>query len=146
MKKYTYSELDAWINSLIDCVDTSGKAGIAIAHNYRVMKDSVIEFADKKKEAIIKYGEKTETGFSVTDPEKLEKFNKKMEEYGKMQVAVDIMKLTEEDLLDSGLTARQIIGLEFMLEPLPKRTKDGKGVKTDKPTDKDPIDNDRFGL
>ena len=139
--KYTNIQLDTYMNVLSQCLDANGVVGFAIAHNFRKIKDQIKEYIDKKNEIIRKYGETRPNGdIAISDPEKLDLANNELEQYAKLEVSCDIMKVEEEAFRDCGLSARHILALDFMTKPTVKT----EGMPVDP---NDPIgDDDRFGI
>lgn len=135
MEKFNFYTLDLWLGSLTDALNSTGKVAFAVAHNYRVIKEALTEYTTKKDEIIRKYGEENEGVFTITDEEKLEEANKELSEFAEMKVAVDILKIHEAAFEDAGLTALQMLNLEWMIETTPKKTT--KEARSDK---------DRFGF
>lgn len=139
MEKYSFYTLDVWMETLKPMLETTGLIGFAVAHNYRVVNDALNEYAEKKNDIIKKYGEEKDGMITIVDDEKLAEAEKELSDFAAMEVAVDVMKVPESALADSGLTARQMIEIDWMVEH-PKKEED-KAEDTAEKSDKD-----RFGF
>lgn len=132
MEKYALYELDAWLASLTDALESKGKVGFAVAHNFRVINEALTEYTTKKNEIITKYGEEKDGLITIVDDEKLQAADKELREFATMEVAVDILKVPESAFEASGMTARQIINLIWMIETPKEDNAVNSGNKSDK--------------
>lgn len=137
MEKFTFYTLDTFLTALTDALDADGKVAFVVAHNYRIIKEKITEYTDKKAEIIRKYGEEVNGSITITDDEKLAEANKELHEFAEMEVSVDILKIPESAFETCNLNARQIINLGWMIE----KPEEKKPVTKPKGNDKD-----RFGF
>lgn len=120
MQKFKNADLEIYRQVLDDCLEATGVVGFAVAHNYRVITNTIQDYLDRKQSIIMEYGEDIGNGlYSVTDPEKIEIATAEIAKYGNLMVECDIMTVTEEDFKDCNLTAKNIYNLQlFMMEDL----------------------------
>jgi len=138
--KYKNIELYKYMNYINEALPTAtGLVGYALAHNYRVLKDTVDEFTQKRSDIITEYGEKDENGnYSVTDPDNIKKATDEINRYGDLTVEADLMKLNETDFLNCGLTALHIVRLQEFMMNVPEGEKKSVMMKDE--------DSDKFGI
>lgn len=137
MEKFSFYTLDSFLTSLTNALDADGKVAFAVAHNYRIIKDKITEYTDKKSEIIHKYGKEVDGVITITDDEKLAEANKELTEFAEMEVSVDILKIPEIAFENCNLNARQIVELSWMIE----KSEEKKPVTKPKGSDKE-----RFGF
>lgn len=143
MDKYTYFNLSQYKTSLDSIVDkVSGKTAFVVARNLRLINDEVEEYRKKTEEIVRKYGEEQDDGMiRIVDPEKVKKADEEYVGISNLEISVDILKIEENDLMNTNLTAREMMAIDWMVnhpEPAPK-----PGAKANESL---PGDADRFGI
>lgn len=112
--KYSQAELLAL--SLNELLDIKGSAGLKIARNLRMINDELREYYEFKQELFKKYGEEKDGQLTikVNSPD----YYSFVEELNKIdhEVSFDFRKITEEELIESGMTARQMAVIWEMVE------------------------------
>lgn len=112
------SKADTLLNILSTMLQTKGIVGFKIARNYRMIEEELKEYNDKKMELFKKYG-REENGQLIIDKdsENYPLFLEEMKPYNDQEVEFNFRMISEEELIDSGLTAEQMIILsEYMVE------------------------------
>ena len=119
IKEYTNKELSLYMKSAFNCLPfATGITAFVLNHNYKEIYDKVSPYMDIRNELIQKYGELQEDGsYNIEDPEKLEEANEKLASYAELKLTVDIVKLPEDRMSDSNLTAGQLMSLSWMIVP-----------------------------
>ena len=112
--KYTQAEnLAIALNTLLD---VKGSAGLKIARNLRMINDELKEFYEFKQELFKKYGEEKDGQLIIQkDSPSYPKFIAELEKIDQ-EVDFNFRKITEDELIESGLTARQMSILWEMVE------------------------------
>lgn len=98
---------------------TKGILGYAIARNYRVFKENLIEYENCSNEIVKKYGKNDGKGNFVIDKksDNFEKALKELDEYNSIDVEVDVMQVDVETLTNSDLTSDVMFVLDsFMIK------------------------------
>lgn len=116
--KLTNIEMSNYLNSLQQISNkVKGKLGYAVARNIRKISDELIEFENIRLEHIRKYGTDNENGECVIkkDTEEYHKFITDMQEFANISHDVDIFMINAEFVMDSDLTAEEMIKIEFMI-------------------------------
>ncbi len=115
-KTFSNFEGDRYLQCLTDCGDSTGKLGYAIAKNKRKISAELTEYTDKKNEAIKTHGKDLGDGrIGVTSADELIAVNNDLKDIGQEEITVDILTVDEKELEDSGLTAKQMEGLFWMI-------------------------------
>ena len=105
----TYAEAEVLGMSLATLLDTKGVLGFKIARNMRMIQDEIKEYIQFKEGLFRKYGEEKD-GQLIVDKNSpnYEEFAKELEKLEKQEVNFDFRKITEEELIESGLSAKQM--------------------------------------
>ena len=112
------SQADTLLNILSTMLQTKGIVGFKIARNYRMIEEELKEYNDKKRELFQKYGTEKE-GQLIIDKgsENYPLFLEEIKPYNDQEVEFNFRMISEEELIDSGLTAEQMIILsDYMVE------------------------------
>lgn len=96
--------------SLQTMLETKGVVGYKIARNLRMINDELKDYYQFKQTLFEKYGELAEDGNLIIkkDSENYQDFLKEYEPVMNQEVEFDFRKVTEEELIESGLNAGQI--------------------------------------
>ena len=116
--KLTNIEMSNHLNSLNQISSkVKGKLGYAVARNIRKISDELIEFENIRLEHIRKYGTVNENGECVIkkDTEEYHKFITDMQEFANISHDVDIFMINADIVMESDLTAEEMIKIEFMI-------------------------------
>lgn len=90
-------------------LDTKGITGFKIARNLRMIQDELREYIQFKEGLFRKYGEEKDGQIIVDkDSPNIGEFLKEMDKLNQQEVHFDFRKITEDELAESGLTARQM--------------------------------------
>jgi len=103
-----YSQAEQLGIAMVSLLDTKGSCGLKIARNLRMIQDELKEYYQRKEELFKKYGEEKD-GQLIVDKSSpyFEEFTKELNELD-LDVEFNFRKITENELVDSGLTARQM--------------------------------------
>ena len=99
-------------------LDVKGITGFKIARNLRMIQDELREYIQFKEGLFRKYGEEKDGQLIVDkDSPNISEFLKELDKLNQQEVQFDFRKITEDELAESGLTARQM-GLiwEYMVD------------------------------
>ena len=116
--KFTNIEMTNHLNSLNQISSkVKGKLGYAVARNIRKISNELIEFENIRLEHIRKYGTVNENGECVIkkDTEEYYKFITDMQEFANISHDVDIYSVDAEIVMESDLTAEEMVTIEFMI-------------------------------
>lgn len=103
-------EADAIATMLGSMLQTKGIVGFKIARNYRMIQEELKEYTDKKRELFEKYGTEHEGNLIIDKgSENYPLFLEEMKPYNDQEVEFNFRLISEEELIDSGLTAEQMI-------------------------------------
>lgn len=113
MKTSQAEQLLINLDSLTEC---KGSIGFKIAYNIRKLSDELREYVQFKQELFKKYGEEKDGQLIVekTSPH-FEEFTKQLNELD-LDVEFPFRKITEQELIDSGLSAKQMAMIWEMVE------------------------------
>lgn len=119
LKEYTNDTLLQYLQTMVPVIHRArGVTAFVLNHNYKEIYDKVSPYMDIRNELIQKYGELQEDGsYNIEDPEKLEEANETLASYAELKLTVDIVKLPEDRMSDSNLTAGQLMSLSWMIVP-----------------------------
>ena len=93
------------LDSLTEC---KGSIGFKIAYNIRKLSDELREYVQFKQELFKKYGEEVEGNLVINkESENFPLFVKELNELDQ-EIEIPLMKFSEKDLIDSGLSAKQM--------------------------------------
>ena len=93
------------LDSLTEC---KGSIGFKIAYNIRKLSDEWREYVQFKQELFKKYGEEVEGNLVINkESENFPLFIKELNELDQ-EIEIPLMRFTEKDLVDSGLSAKQM--------------------------------------
>ena len=93
------------LDSLTEC---KGSIGFKIAYNIRKLSDELKEYVQFKQELFKKYGEEVEGNLVINkESENFPLFVKELNELDQ-EIEIPLMKFSEKDLIDSGLSAKQM--------------------------------------
>ena len=101
------SQAENLSSSLSLLAEIKGSAGLKIARNKRMIDDELKEYYERKQELFKKYG--TQEGEFLKIPKENEKaFMGEMLPLSEMEVDFNFRKLTEAELIESGMTSAQM--------------------------------------
>lgn len=105
----TYQQADILLQTLSTMLDIKGIAGFKIARNIRMIQEELKEYIQYKTELFKEYGEEKD-GQLIVDKSSpsFSEFYKKLEELENQKVDFDFRMITEDEAIESGLTAGQI--------------------------------------
>lgn len=88
---------------------TKGVTGYAIAKNMRLLNTELTEYRDCKQKLFKEYGEEKDGKIYVdkSSPD-FPKFAKELDKFNNLDVEVELMKVKEEDIVESELTGEQM--------------------------------------
>ena len=93
------------LDSLQEC---KGSIGFKIAYNIRKLSDELKEYVQFKQELFKKYGEENEGQLTINrESPNFSSFIKELNELD-TEIEIPLMRFTEKDLVDSGLSAKQM--------------------------------------
>ena len=93
------------LDSLTEC---KGSIGFKIAYNIRKLSDELREYIQFKQELFKKYGEEVEGNLVINkESGNFPLFIKELNELDQ-EIEIPLMKFSEKDLIDSGLSAKQM--------------------------------------
>ena len=105
MKTSQAEQLLINLDSLTEC---KGSIGFKIAYNIRKLSDELKEYVQFKQELFKKYGEEVEGNLVINkESENFPLFIKELNELD-TEIEIPLMKFNEKDLVESGLTAKQM--------------------------------------
>lgn len=103
------SQAEALALSLSTMLDTKGSVGLKIARNLRMINDELKEYYQFKQELFEKYGEEIDGHLAISkDSPNIGKFLEELKPLDDQEVNFNFRMITEDELIDSGLSARQI--------------------------------------
>ena len=117
--KLTNSVMDEYLCSLKNISEkVSGKFAYAVARNMRKLSGELTEYVTIKNKTIQKYGETDETGNSriMVGTEAFDKYVSEMNEYANIEHEVELMMVSQDDLLSSKLNANEMLSVDFMIQ------------------------------
>ena len=93
------------LDSLTEC---KGSIGFKIAYNIRKLSDELREYVQFKAELFKKYGEENDGQLMINrESPNFSSFIKELNDLD-TEIEIPLMKFTEKDLVDSGLSAKQM--------------------------------------
>lgn len=93
------------LDSLTEC---NGSIGFKIAYNIRKLSDELKEYVQFKQELFKKYGEENDGQLMINkESPNFSSFIKELNELDQ-EIEIPLMKFSEKDLIDSGLSAKQM--------------------------------------
>ena len=103
-----YSQAEQLGIAMVSLLDTKGSCGLKIARNLRMIQDELKEYYQRKEELFKKYGDikKLNDDKKICSPN-FEEFMKQLNELD-LDVEFPFRKITEQELIDSGLSAKQM--------------------------------------
>jgi len=105
MKTSQAEQLLINLDSLTEC---KGSIGFKIAYNIRKLSDELKEYVQFKQELFKKYGEEVEGNLVINkESENFPLFVKELNELDQ-DIEIPLMKFNEKDLVESGLTAKEM--------------------------------------
>lgn len=114
----TNLEAENLLFALNTMLDVKGICAFKIVRNKRMLEDELKDYFDFKEKIFRKYGEEVDGQLRVDkDSPKFAEFSAEFEELQKQNVDFNFRKITENELIDSGLTAKQMSMIwEWMVE------------------------------
>ena len=105
MKTSQAEQLLINLDSLTEC---KGSIGFKIAYNIRKLSDELKEYVMFKQELFKKYGEENDGQLVINrESPNFSSFVKELNELD-TEIEIPLMRFTEKDLVDSGLSAKQM--------------------------------------
>ena len=93
------------LNMLTEC---KGSIGFKIAYNIRKLSDELREYVQFKQELFKKYGEENDGQLMINrESPNFSSFMKELNDLD-TEIEIPLLKFTEKDLVDSGLSAKQM--------------------------------------
>lgn len=115
-EKMKYSQAENLAIALNLLLDVKGSCGLKIARNLRMINDELREYYQFKAELFKKYGEEKDGQLIINkDDPNFPLFMKELNELDQ-DVDFNFRKITEEELIESGLTAKQMSIIWEMVE------------------------------
>lgn len=112
-----YSQAENLAIALSTLTDIKGVVGFKIARNLRMINDELREYYQYKAELFKKYGEEKDGQLIINkDDPNFPLFMKELKPLMETEVNFDFRKITEEELIDSGLTSGQMSLIWEMVE------------------------------
>lgn len=114
----TNQQAEKLLNDLSTMLDVKGIVGFKIARNMRMIRDELKEYFQFKEEVFRKYGTEKDDQLVVekNNPNIVE-FLAELEKLNQQEVHFDFRKITEEELIESGLSAKQMSLIwDYMVE------------------------------
>lgn len=111
------SQAETLAVSLSTMLDVKGVVGYKIARNLRMINEELKDYYEQKQKLFEKYG--TEKDGQMVIERDTEEFKKFMEEFSPVmdqEVNFDFRKITEDELIGSGLSAKQMAMIWDMVE------------------------------
>ena len=103
--------------SLNTMLETKGIVGFKIARNLRMINDELREYYEFKQELFKKYGEEKDGQLMISkDSPSFADFMKELDPLAKEEVTFDFRMIKEDELAESGLSARQMASIWEMVE------------------------------
>ena len=103
--------------SLQSMSDTKGSVGLKIARNLRMINEELREYYQFKQALFEKYGEEQDGRWVISkDSPNIEAFLSELKPLEEQEVNFDFRKITEDELIESGLTAGQIGAIWELVE------------------------------
>lgn len=104
-----YSQAEILAINLSTMLETKGVVGFKIARNLRMINDELREYYEYKQELFKKYGEEVDGNLVINkDSENYPLFISEIKQIAETEVNFDFRKITEDELIDSNLTAKQM--------------------------------------
>lgn len=112
-----YSQAEQLGVAMYSMLETKGSCGLKIARNLRMIQDELKEYYQRKEELFKKYGEEKDGQLIVEKTSPLfEEFSKELNALD-LDVDFNFRKITEEELIESGLSAKQMSLIwDYMVE------------------------------
>lgn len=112
-----YSQAEQLSVAMYSMLETKGSCGLKIARNLRMIQDELKEYYQRKEELFKKYGEEKDGQLIVEKTSPLfEEFSKELNALD-LDVDFNFRKITEEELIESGLSAKQMSLIwDYMVE------------------------------
>ena len=115
--KLTNRQMDEYFNALNQVSEkTAGRLGYAIARNMRKLSEELVEYQKLKDKFIVKYGTQDENGnvSILVGSEAFDNYIADMREYMDISHEVDIFMVTEDEVINSELNAKEMLAIDFM--------------------------------
>lgn len=98
--------------------NNDGIVGYALAKNYRLLNQELIEYQDIKQKLFKKYGKDNEGTLIIEkDTKEYNEYLKEISKFDEIEIDIDFMKVDEEDFKNSKLTGEEMnILMDYMLE------------------------------
>ena len=104
-----YSQAENLAINLSTMMETKGVVGFKIARNLRMINDELREYYQFKEELFKKYGEEVDGNLVINkDSENYSLFLNEIKQIAETEVNFDFRKITEDELINSGLSAKQM--------------------------------------
>lgn len=104
-----YSQAESLALNLSTMLDTKGVVGFKIARNLRMINDELREYYEFKQELFKKYGEEKDGQLLINkESPNFSSFVSELKPLEDTEVTFDFRKITEEELIESGLSAKQM--------------------------------------
>lgn len=113
-----YFEAENLANVLSEMTDKTGIVGYKVARNLRMINDELQEYYQFKQELFKKYGTEEKDG-SIRIEKNTENYNAFMKEFEPLtnqEVEFNFRKFTQDELVESGMTAEEMMLLWEMTD------------------------------
>lgn len=116
MKTNTANMLKNFLESIAN--ECTGKLGYAVARNIRLLSTELTEYNDRRNELIRKYGVENDGVISVENgSEGFYKLMEEMKEYEDIEINIELMKVSEDTLSNSNISAdKMLVLMDYMVE------------------------------
>lgn len=118
--KLTNKKMDEYFMVLSNMSEkATGRLGYAIARNLRKLSEELVEYQTLKDKTINKYGEVGDDGVARiridSDSEAFKSFAEDMKEYMDIEHDVQIFTVSEDEVINSPLNAKEMLSIDFMI-------------------------------
>lgn len=117
--KLSNKEMDAYLSALGQISErATGRLGYAVARNMRKISEELVEFQNLKDKTINKYGTVGDNGVASIQvgSEAYAQYMKTMEEYMDICHDVQLFYVTENEIINSDLNAKEMLSIDFMVK------------------------------
>jgi len=116
--KISNIQIGRYLQALNDISEkTSGRLSYAVARNIRKLSEEYQDYDAEMSKIVNKYGEPTDGGMVVSpDSENYKKAVDELMEIGKIEHDVDVFVLPSDDVLNTNLSAKEILSIDFMIQ------------------------------
>ena len=117
--KLTNKTMDEYLQALqLISGKVTGKFAYAVARNMRKLNDELVEYRRIKDNTIRTFGSENDSGAYQIEigSEAFEKYVEEMKQYADIEHDVQLMLVSQEDLLKTTLNANEMLSVDFMIK------------------------------